>query len=207
MTTPSTPAELALVKLLGALSPLTIFGKPIAHLDINLAKAIAEAVVIVDGQVSDTPKADDDLIKFMDGAVGVVEANSFEKSSLWADHAKDSTFGAAGRRQCIWVDDNRGLSVMVGYLADAPTYISFYASVIDGHKVLFMDAGSQVVDHRLIDAWLKKNLPKSAFRDGGVYPNKVDAQNFFNVFPSKPYTNAGPLGPPETQNDRGWQPN
>jgi hypothetical protein len=37
----------------------------------------------------------------------------------------------------------------------------------------------------MIDAWLKANLPATAFQPGGEYINRQNAMNFHNVFPRK----------------------
>jgi hypothetical protein len=53
---------------------------------------------------------------------------------------------------------------------------------VKGHKILFIDATSQLVDWAMIEEWIKSNVPLTAFRSNG-YVNKVDAMNFHNIFP------------------------
>lgn len=106
---------------------------------------------------------DPELKEFVEGAIGVVEANSFEIHSLWEKYQRD------------WDDRSRmGLLVMVGELAGMPVCMSLSKAVVKGHTVLFMDATSQVVDHRQIDAWFAKHLPNV---------RRTDAMNFHIVFP------------------------
>ena len=56
---------------------------------------------------------------------------------------------------------------------------------VGGHKILFVDPTSRVVDHEMIRAWLQANAPVTAFH--GCDPRKglniVDAGNFHNVLP------------------------
>lgn len=121
--------------------------------------------------------SDDELAAFLRGVVGVVKANSYETMCLWREyHEKLSRPWGAGRS---------GLMLTVGELADMPVAITLYVNEIDGHRILFLDATSQVVDHRMIEKWMEDKLPPTAFRDGdprkGV--NKTNAMNFHNVFP------------------------
>lgn len=111
---------------------------------------------------------------YLDGVVGVVEANSFESMCLWKEWHQDG-----GKP---WVDNCSGLLPIIGWLAGMPVTLSLFTKVVDGHKLLFIDPPSQVVDHRLIEGWLKLALPKSSFREGCEYINKTDAMNFHNVF-------------------------
>lgn len=112
---------------------------------------------------------DADMIALLAGVVGVVEANRFETMCLWQRHHKE-----LGKP---WIDNLSGRGVTVGHVEDMPVFISLRTAVVDGCKLLFIEATSQVVDWRMIDAWLARALPQSAYR------NKVDAGNFVNVFP------------------------
>lgn len=109
--------------------------------------------------------------EYIKDVVGVVEATSFERSCLW-ERNKD-------RRE--WKDRLLGYSVHAGKDADRPVVFSISSAIIDGNKILFIEPTSMLVDWKMIEEWLKTNLPKSAFR--GEYVNKVDAMNFHNVFP------------------------
>lgn len=122
---------------------------------------------------------DKQMTEFLHGVVGVVEANSYETMCLWKEYAEEL--------KKPWKQRCDGLGEIVGKLADMPVFLSLLTAEIEGHKILFIDATSQVIDHRLIDQWLANTLPTSAFRGGdprnGV--NKTDAMNFSNVFPRK----------------------
>lgn len=114
---------------------------------------------------------DAQMTEFLDGVVGAVEANSFETLSLWRECHQEL--------KMPWVDRGSGLMEIVGTVGDRPVCISLLTSVVDGQKILFYDPTSQVVDHAMIDEWLVKNLPRTAFY--GERPNRTDAMNFHNV--------------------------
>ena len=126
-----------------------------------------------------------EMARFLEGVVGVVEATSCEQQYLWQDNRVDKFVGPAIKP---WKENLAGCLQCVGHFAKAPIYISLRTAEIDGHKILFWNATSQVVDYRVIEAWMEANIPQSARRSDG-YINQSDATNFRNVFhrmPAKP---------------------
>lgn len=113
--------------------------------------------------------------EFFEGVVGVVEATSYESMCLWREYHKE--------RGMPWEADLGGYLPTIGQLDGRPVCLSLFVKKIDGHKLLFIEATSQVVDHKMIDEWLKANLPATAFQPGGEYINYQNAMNFHNVFP------------------------
>jgi hypothetical protein len=124
---------------------------------------------------TNTEAVDGEMAKFLSGVVGVVEADSYAQHMLWAENRRRE-------KPLKWTGNSRGLMETIGNLGGMPVCVSLFTAEIDGHKLLFIDATSQVVDHRMIDGWLKKTMPPSAFRKDG-YINRTDATNFHNVFP------------------------
>lgn len=124
----------------------------------------------------------DQMTELLAGVVGIIDAASFEQHMLWADNSR--------REQPLtWKENMSGLTAIVGLLGEMPVCISLFTAEIDGHKLLFWHATSQVVDYRMIDKWMIENLPKSAFHaDGRV--NQTDAGNFHNIFPRTTQTPA-----------------
>ncbi|OWZ90387.1 hypothetical protein B9J07_27765 [Sinorhizobium sp. LM21] len=115
-------------------------------------------------------KTSDEVKTYLEGVTGIVEANSFETMCLWrtwTDNKKS------------WVSTGHGYGPTVGTLAGMPVCISILTATVEGEKILFIDPTSQVVDHRLIEIWLKLNVPSALRKDG--YLNKTDAMNFSNV--------------------------
>lgn len=112
---------------------------------------------------------------FLKDVIGVVEATSYETSCLWKEYHQ-------GRKK-TWVQGLGGYLPTIGLLGDRPVVLSLLVNTVDGHPILFMEATSQVVDHQMIEDWLKRHLPATALKDDGKYVNKVDSNNFDNVFP------------------------
>ena len=115
---------------------------------------------------------------FLEGVVGVCQATHAERHFVWNSYHYD-------RGLVSWVSGGGGPGVKVGEIAGEQVWISLLVDVIEGQKILWVDATSQVVDHRMIEDWLKKHLPQSAFNDRG-YINSTDATNFWNVLPKRP---------------------
>lgn len=119
---------------------------------------------------------DTEMQKFLDGVIGVVDANNYEHLCLWEENKKYSIR--------TWQEQLGGLLEKVGELDGMPVCISLRVDIVGGQKILFMYPTSMVVDHRLIDKWLEKNMPKTAY--GMKYNphilNRTDAMNFSNIF-------------------------
>ena len=120
---------------------------------------------------------DPQMTAFLHGVVGVVEATRFEHHALWRLNDLD------GRHK--WESATAGLGEIIGKVGKMPVAISLNVDVIDGHRILFYHATSQVVDHRMVEAWLEKNLPVTAFMDSDPRKrmNHSDSINFPNVLP------------------------
>lgn len=114
--------------------------------------------------------SDKEMVEFLGGVVGAVEATSFERLCLWQERDKTKP----------WVQGLSGFLERVGEINDLPVCISLQVDEVDGHRLLFYNATSRAVDHDQIKTWLHANLPDTAKRDGRV--NRVDAMNFHNVF-------------------------
>lgn len=109
---------------------------------------------------------DREMQDFLNGVVGVVEANSFETMCLWREYTEEL--------KKPWKQRTDGLLETIGHVGKMPVCLCLNTAEIDGHKLLFIDATSQMVDYRLIDKWLSKMLP-------GI--RRTNAMNFHNAFP------------------------
>jgi hypothetical protein len=118
---------------------------------------------------------DREMTEFLDGVVGVVEANSFEQHMLWSENRQRT-------HPRTWEQLNPGLLETVGVLDGRPVCVSLHKVRVGGHLILFVDATSQVVDHEMIARWMADTMPRSALRENGIV-NRTDAMNFHNVFP------------------------
>lgn len=119
---------------------------------------------------------DHEITDFLAGIIGAVEANSFEQFSLWQDNNANN-----GIKELPWIEGGMGLMETVGHIDGRPVCISLMVNTIDGHRILFYYATSEVVDHKMIEEWIEANMPASALTyDGRV--NRTDAMNFHNIF-------------------------
>ena len=101
---------------------------------------------------------------------GIVEANSFESLELWKYWHQEKGY--------TWVQNNHGWLVKVGEIIKGKeVWISPVAHIVNGRKILFVDATSSVVDWDLIEEYLKKNVPSAVTRNI-IYLNKENAMNF-----------------------------
>lgn len=117
-----------------------------------------------------------DLERFLTGVTGLVEANTFERHMLWQDNERRDP----PRK---WIENLSGRIETVGFIDGDPVCLSLVTAKIDDETILFYHDTSTVVDHRMIENWLKENAPATAIRGGSKgYLNKVDAMNFCNVF-------------------------
>ena len=105
----------------------------------------------------------------------LVEANNNETLSLWKEL----------HTQVNWEQDCKGTIIQVGELDNRPINISFFWSKINGKRIAFWEAISQVVDHKMIDDWFKRNLPNIS---------RSNAMNFHNVL-HHIFPNGIPYGP------------
>jgi len=101
---------------------------------------------------------DDNLDPRFEDTVFVVEANGYERLSLWTKHCHQGsveyTSGPPYKRY-KWEQDNHGIWYQIGELAGLPICVSFFWNKIDGHRVLFYECTSRVYDLQVIDGWLK----------------------------------------------------
>lgn len=103
---------------------------------------------------------------------GIVEANSYETLSLWKEWHLE--------RGYTWIQNNCGWLECVGKLGDKEVWISPLAHIVNGRKILFVDATSSVVDWNMIEEYLKEKVPSACTRNG-EYLNKENAMNFHNL--------------------------
>lgn len=99
----------------------------------------------------------------------IVEANDFERGYLWERYSP----------HCDWKDETMGASVVVGEFGGMPVNVTMFWSLLNGHRVMFYDAVSAVVDHRMVEKWLDENCnPKW---DNGTRKARCNSLNFHHV--------------------------
>lgn len=105
----------------------------------------------------------------------LVEATSFEHHAQWCFRARGAPYcyDVRDMRTVDWVQTNPGLWEQVGKLADMPVVVNLSWAWLNGAMVCFYESTSQVVDWRMIEAWLGKKFPNVRL--------KTDAINLHNV--------------------------
>jgi hypothetical protein len=108
----------------------------------------------------------DSLEKRLSYVMFVVDANSYERLALWREfqHAVD------------WKEDSSGFGEVVGQVGDNNVNISLNFATLNGQVVMFIDTISQVVDHRMVDAWLEKHCAPRY--DNGHRLARTNSMNF-----------------------------
>lgn len=104
-------------------------------------------------------------------AAYVVEATDAERFFLWRENHE-----GAHRGRVRWEQAPGGYMHTVGHISvnrkRMPVTVCVYFAILDGHLIAFYDSTSQVVDHRMVEAWVKAESPAMA-------ANKTcDAMNF-----------------------------
>ena len=109
-------------------------------------------------------------MKFEDlkDAFFVVEASNHEIQFIWKEW-----------NQAIPMEqDGSGFGREVGTCGGLPVMVTFFRFKIWGKWIVFYEPTSQVIDHRLIDNWIKKNVLVHMSTWGGGRLSRCNAQNF-----------------------------
>lgn len=136
----------------------------------------------------DRKRFDEWSAKMLKDTEAVVECDSYARLKLWSEWAVENLWRnpKEERPRVHWQQVHQGLIETVGLIRigkeEMPVCVSLFWNRLRakpedaGHLVMFWEATSQVVDHRMIDRWFKENLRK------GVQTS--DAMNFANVIHS-----------------------
>lgn len=110
-------------------------------------------------------EATEEVKEFLEDAFAYVEANSFEKYQLWKEWFYNT-------KRVDWKDNLSGFLPTVARWSDKPICVSIRYAHINGKKVVFWYATSQLVFYPAIDTWMKTYMPDAI---------RGDAQNFQNI--------------------------
>lgn len=112
-----------------------------------------------------------EICEYLAGVTAAVSVTEFEYLTLWETYADDEE---------DWASEAAGYNVAVGQIGGSPVSISLAVVTIRRQRILFYSSISDVMDKRLVNEWLTRMLPQSAWRAGEV--NKIDALNFSDIF-------------------------
>ena len=77
----------------------------------------------------------------------VVEVSNYERQSLWEKHHEANNWKSAMERY----------GRQIGEIGDRPIWATFSLETINGLRVLFWEATSQLVDYKMIEDYLEKH--------------------------------------------------
>lgn len=92
-------------------------------------------------------------------AVYVVEATSYEQLALWREFSAESAQHGWGTGTATWKQDNWGFLSEVGQLAGFPVVVCLTFARIYGRLVAFYESTSRVVDHQMVEEWMRAHVP------------------------------------------------
>jgi len=98
-----------------------------------------------------------------------VEATSTEQYYLWKEYHERVT----------WVQDYEGFAETIGHINSRPVVVSYKFAEIFGKRICFYEATSTIVDHTMVEAFIKENYPIKYDNDSRTA--MTDAMNFHNA--------------------------
>lgn len=103
----------------------------------------------------------------MKESVFFVEANSYERSTLWKEF-KDET---------SWVQDYGGFTEVIGCIdedREKPVNLCFTFEIIFGLRICFYEVVSRYSDKEMINEWLQANYPQAKVKKSMDFDLVVD---------------------------------
>lgn len=119
---------------------------------------------------------DEDKELFKD-VVCLVEATHTEQHMLWIENFYEPRKAFEGRVK-TWTQEGMGHTITIGHLDKRPICVTMFCDWINGQRVMFYDAVSQVVDRKLVEDWLQYWTLKTIRWDNGHRWAHCDAMNF-----------------------------
>lgn len=115
--------------------------------------------------------------EFFKDVAFIVEADDFSRHALWNLYHTKPAYGV---KVASWEEVMVGKMVKVGELDGRPVNIVLSWAILNGKRVMFWFACSQVVDHKMISAWFD-HFAKNIRWDNGTRSARCDASNFHHV--------------------------
>lgn len=84
----------------------------------------------------------------------LIEANHNETHTLW-ERFHDKPAYPETIYVKDWKEISMGRIVTIGYLMDRPIAVELYFAILNGSKVAFYEGCSALVDHNMIEQWLR----------------------------------------------------
>jgi hypothetical protein len=114
--------------------------------------------------------------KLFKDVVFLVDASYTEHFFLWKENFHELTRQYYAVK--TWEDEGMGHSINIGEINKRPVCVTLFYTEINGHRVMFYEGTSQVVDHKMIERWLQHWTLKTIRWDNGHRWAHSDAMNF-----------------------------
>ncbi len=110
-------------------------------------------------------------LEMYEGVYGCVEASSFETLRLWERWHHNNGYS--------WEESTGGPLITVGHIGTRPVCIAPLVHIVNGKKLLFIEATSMIVDWSMIMKWAYENVPSARIADTDCV-RWTDPNNFHN---------------------------
>lgn len=100
----------------------------------------------------------------------IVEADYYTLHSLWNAYHNAPLYG---RRIDSWKEESAGHGITIGKMDRRPVCIVLWWAILNGHRVMFWEATSQVVDYKMVQDWFRHFKTRDMV--------SCDANNFHRV--------------------------
>lgn len=113
--------------------------------------------------------------KYFEEVVFLVHATSHEQHQFWVDYHHQPRFDHC--RIHKWEQVMSGTMIEIGELDNRPINLAVNWAILEGYRVLFYEAVSQVVDYKMVDEWIE-HFSKHIRWDNGHRWAHTDSNNF-----------------------------
>ncbi len=120
-------------------------------------------------------KNDNDYSELFKDVFYIILATHNEHFHLWEKLSKESVHHYRGFPMIEWKQVYQGQSVTIGKLDNRPIVLSIDYGYLNGKKILFYDAISQVVDLKMVDEWIEKHSNGIPHCDAANYHNCLNS--------------------------------
>lgn len=114
--------------------------------------------------------------QLFEGVVFLVEATSNEQQAFWSDWFYKPKFETNLIKD--WQEMSIGNIIEIGRLDNRPVNIAINWAFLEGYRVMFYDAVSQVVDYKMVEDWIKHFSFDTIKWDNGHRWAHCDSSNF-----------------------------
>lgn len=119
---------------------------------------------------------DENHRKLFDNVVFLVEANSHESHHFWLDyHYRPRILTPVVKS---WEQETMGKVITIGEINKRPINVDISYAKLNNKRVAFYEGSSQLVDHQMIEDWLKYFTLDSIRWDNSTRWAHCDSNNF-----------------------------